>query len=135
ASTGAFMKNFNTHVYAVVRVKVRATNFSDDAMEVADKVAEAVSNDPHAWLAPLKGKIDVEGHGSFDVECVEFADDIPGVLVDEMNQNNDEVIKEHRSGSLPSIFASIAEVRDALAKQPDANIGNKIVLFAHMRLN
>lgn len=88
-------KRFETHVYATVRVKVIGTNFSADPDEVAEKVADAVCADSSQWMRPVHGSVTVDGHGQFDIDAVEFADGIYGVLVDELDPNTGRVVKEH----------------------------------------
>lgn len=86
---------FNTHIYAVVRVKVLGTSFSQDPSVVADKVADAVSARPNQWFAPVHGSVDVDG-ASYDIEQVEFAHDVSAVLVDELSPDGDvNDVKEH----------------------------------------
>lgn len=128
------MKNFNTHVYAVVRVKVIGTNFDEDPRVVADKVADAVCADASNWLQPVHGSVDVEGHGSFDIEFVEFADATDGILVDEIDTATGAILQEHHFDDKRSILSAVAEVKDILAQHPEANIGNKKVHYALMRL-
>lgn len=65
------MNKFETHVYATVRVKVIGTNFSNDPREIADKVTDAVCADASQWMRPVHGSVNVEGHGSHDIEAVE----------------------------------------------------------------
>lgn len=54
---------YNTHVYAVVRVKVIGTNLSSSPKQIA--------------------------------EAVEFAEDISGVLIDEIDPGSGRNVKEH----------------------------------------
>lgn len=91
------MKQFNTHVYAVVRIKVCGTNLDADPARVGDLVADAVSANPGAWLRPSsEAVLDVEGQGSFSIECVEFAEDLDSILVDELSpEDPSRVAKEH----------------------------------------
>lgn len=89
------MNQFETHVYATVRVKVLGTNFADSAQEVAAKVTEAVCARPAAWFQPVYGSVTVDGVGAFDVAEVEFADGVSGVLVDEIDPATSRVVKEH----------------------------------------
>jgi len=91
------MKQFNTHVYAVVRIKVCGTNFDADPAKVGNLVADAVSANPDTWLRPVSGAVlDVEGQGAFSIEAVEFAEDLDGILVDELSlEDPSRVVKEH----------------------------------------
>lgn len=89
------MNRFETHVYATVRVKVLGTNFSTNPQEIAEKVADAVCASPSQWMRPVCGSVNVDGHGAYDIDAVEFADGISGVLVDEINPESELVVKEH----------------------------------------
>jgi hypothetical protein len=89
------MNRFETHVYATVRVKVLGTSFSADPQQIAEKVADAVCADPSQWMRPVHGTVKVEGHGSCDIEAVEFAEGIYGVLVDEIDPETECVVDEH----------------------------------------
>lgn len=91
---------FETHVYAVVRVKVIGTNFSTDPTQIAEKVADAVCANSSEWMRPVHGCVSVEGHGSFDIEAVEFAEGIDAVLVDEIDSDTDEILTEHHFNKL-----------------------------------
>ena len=86
-------KRFNTHVYAVVRVKVLGTNGNDPA-KIADEIADAVSQDPDQWLEPRQGQVRTSDGSFYDIEQVEFADEVNWVLVDEKD-GDDNVVKEH----------------------------------------
>lgn len=83
------VKKFDTHVYAVVRVKVTGTNgISDDPQVVADTIAAGVIAQPDAWFEPRSGTIDTP-LGIFNVEYAEFADELSWVLVDELPVSQD----------------------------------------------
>ena len=135
------MNKFETHVYATVRVKVLGTNFSNDPQEIADKVTDAVCADSSQWMRPVHGSVNVEGHGSHDIEAVEFADGIYGVLVDELDPETGLVVAEHQFDETcaprqdtASVQTVLAEVIGVLEGLPDASVGNSKVHFAMMRL-
>lgn len=135
------VKQFATHVYATVRVKVLGTNFSNDPKEIAVKVADAVCAAPGEWMRPVLGRVTVEGSGVHDIESVEFADGIYGVLVDETDPaNGDKVIEHHFDETCSprvdttNVSSVIAEVISALQDHPEAQVGNTKVHFALMRL-
>lgn len=134
-------RQFATHVYTTVRVKVIGTNFSNDPQVISDKVTEAVCANPEEWMRPVNGIVEVEGHGGFDIEAVEFADGIYGVMVDEFDPESGRVIKEHHFDETgnprvdaPNLNATLAEVIAVLEEHPDASSGNSKVHFALMRL-
>ena len=135
------MNQFETHVYAIVRVKVIGTNFSKNPQEIAEKVSGAVCARPSNWMKPIHGSIDVAGHGAFDIEAVEFADGIESVLVDEIDQETGRVMKEHefnekcepRSEAV-DIRGALTEVISVLETHPEAERGNAKVHFALMKL-
>lgn len=89
------MNNFETHVYATVRVKVLGTNVSDDPQVIAEKVADAVCAKPGEWMHPVHGSVDVAGYGRCDIEAVEFGGGIHQVLVDELDPESGNIIEEH----------------------------------------
>ncbi len=128
------MNTFATHAYAVVRVKVIGTNFSDNPKTIAEKVSEAVWADSDAWFIPKLGSIDIEPHGSFKIECVEFADEVSSVLVDEIDPHTQEIVKEHLFDEGRSILNTITEVTALLSQHPEANQGNSKIHYALMRL-
>lgn len=132
---------FETHVYATVRVKVIGTNFSNDPQEIAEKVANAVCAKPSNWMRPIHGSVEVDGHGSFDIEAVEFADGISGVLVDEISPETEQIVCEHEFDEqceprkeVVDIQAALAEVACILESLPEASRGNSKVHFSLMRL-
>lgn len=135
------MNQFETHVYATVRVKVLGTNFSNDPQEIADKVTGAVCADSSQWMHPVHGSVKVEGHGSFGIEQVEFAECIYGVLVDEIDPDTGRNVKEHlfdencapRQDEAKADIV-VSEVIRVLEEHPDATVGNSKVHFALMRL-
>lgn len=89
------MAKFETHVYAVVRVKVLGTNFSDNPQEIAEKISDAVCASPREWFRPIHGTVHVPEVGSFDIDCVESAEGIYGVLVDEIDPDTGYVLASH----------------------------------------
>ena len=135
------MNQFATHVYATVRVMVIGTNFSTNPDEIAEKVTDAVCADSSQWMKSVHGVVSVDGHGPFDIEAVEFADGIYGVLVDELDPKTGRVVKEHNYDETCSpridevnVNKVVADVIQVLKEHPDANVGNSKVHFALMRL-
>lgn len=135
------MSKFVTHVYATVRVKVQGTEFSNSPQEIAVKVADAVCAAPGEWMRPVLGSVTVDGAGVLDIEAVEFADGIYGVLVDELDPaSGDRVIEHHFDETCsPRVDADnadkvIEEVIQVLQDHPEAQVGNAKVHFALMRL-
>lgn len=135
------MKNFVTHVYATVRVKVLGTNFSNDPQLIAELVTQAVCARPSNWMTPVHGVVQVEGHGSFDIEAVAFAEGVSGALVDELDPVTGNVVVEHEFDETGAprkpkgdIKAGLAEVISALERHPDVASGNSKVHFAFQRL-
>lgn len=88
------MNHTATHVYAVVRVKIIGTSLAGGTpAEIADRVANAVAADSSAWMQPISGTVRAADGNSFDVEHVEFADEVNWVLVDEIDDEGQ--ITEH----------------------------------------
>lgn len=86
---------YNTHVYAVVRVKVIGTNLSSSPMQIAEVVSDAVCANPTEWLRPAFGTVTTANGDRFDIEAVEFAEDISGVLIDEIDPRSGRIVTEH----------------------------------------
>lgn len=135
------MNQFETHVFATVRVKVLGTNFSTDPQEIAQKVTDAVCANPSAWMQPVYGTVAVDGEGKYDIDAVEFADGIYGVLVNEINPETGHDVADHFFDETCSpknddaaTMRVIAEVADMLKTLPQANEGNSKVHWALMRL-
>lgn len=135
------MSQFETHVYATVRVTVKGTTFSTAPRELAEKVADAVCADASQWLQPVHGSVNVEGHGSYDIGAVEFAGSIYGVLVDERDPVTGHTVAEHlfdeacapRQANV-NVQELLADVIGVLGEHPEASKGNSKVHFAMMRL-
>lgn len=85
---------FDTHVYAVVCIKVLGTDIDNDPAVIAKDVGEAVAQDPDAWMRPVLGNLRIEHAGNFQIENVEFASQVNWTLVDELAPDG-EVRKEH----------------------------------------
>lgn len=77
---------FDTHVYAVVAIKVANTSFEDDPAVIAKDVGEAVSQSPGEWMKPVLGSLSIEHAGNFNIESVEFANQVNWTVVDEMDE-------------------------------------------------
>jgi len=86
---------YNTNVYAVVRVKVIGTNLSSSPKQIAEAVSDAVCGNPTEWLRPAFGTVTTANGERFDIEAVEFAEDISGVLIDEIDPGSGRNVKEH----------------------------------------
>lgn len=86
---------YNTHVYAVVRVKVIGTNLSSSPKQIAEAVSDAVCANPTEWLRPAFGTVSTEAGDRLDIETVEFAEDISGVLIDEIDPRSGRIVTEH----------------------------------------
>jgi len=86
---------YNTHVYAVVRVKVIGTNLSSSPKQIAEAVSDAVCGNPTEWLRPAFGTVTTANGDRFDIEAVEFAEDISGVLIDEIDPRSGRIVTEH----------------------------------------
>ena len=86
---------YNTHVYAVVRVKVIGTNLSSSPKQIAEAVSDAVCANPTEWLRPAFGTVSTEAGDRLDIETVEFAEDISGVLIDEIDPCSGRIVTEH----------------------------------------
>lgn len=85
--------NTHVHVYAVVRVKVIGVK-GENPRKIGDSIADAVSADPREWLQPVYGSVRTKDGASYDIEAVEFAEEVSWVLVDELDDNGD-VAREH----------------------------------------
>ncbi|MBK9496582.1 MAG: hypothetical protein IT475_11665 [Aquimonas sp.] len=137
------MKTFNTHVYAVVRVKVLGTTFSENIKEIANRVADAVFTWPHVWHTSASGDLLI-GDSEYRIEHTEVADEMAHILVDEIDSNTGDVVAMHwfdAQGEFDALDAStsrkdavIQEAIDALTSHPEAALGNSKVHFALMRL-
>ena len=77
---------FDTHVYAVVAIKVANTSFEDDPAIIAKDVSEAISKSPEEWMKPVLGSLNIEHAGNFNIESVEFANQVNWTVVDEMDE-------------------------------------------------
>ncbi len=86
---------YNTHVYAVVRVKAIGTNLPSLPAEIAQTVSDAVCANPTEWLRPSFGTVTTANGERFDIEAVEFADDISGVMIDEIDPGSGRIVTEH----------------------------------------
>lgn len=120
---------FVTHVYALVRVKVIGTNFSTDPAYIAEKVSDAVCASPGNWMQPVHGQVSVEGHGSFNIEAVEFAEGIQYVMIDEIDPGTGDILAEHlfnESGEPEVPKSSSAPELTSLADDLDAGVGADI---------
>lgn len=89
--------SFATHVYAVVRIKVPGTNFSNLPKDIAEEITRAVCADSKEWMAPIHGVVQTD-HGPFDVEAVEFAEDVSWTMVDEFDKKGDLIREHHFDG-------------------------------------
>lgn len=88
------MSSFYTHVFAVVLVKVIGTGSAGETpAQIADAIANAVAADPGQWMVPIHGSVVTAAGHSFDIDQVEFADEVTWVLVDEECESGD--IKQH----------------------------------------
>lgn len=92
-------------------------------------------------MRPVHGSVNVEGHGSHDIEAVELADGIYGALVDELDPETGLVVAEHQFDETcaphqdtASVQTVLAEVLGVLEGLPNASVGNSKVHFAMMRL-
>lgn len=73
---------FDTHVYAVVRVKVKDTRFHWDPQVLQEKVSEAVAMSSSEWLNPVhQAWVNIDGH-PHQIDHVEFAEEVNWVMVD-----------------------------------------------------
>lgn len=86
---------FDTHVYAVVAIKVANTSFEDDPALIAKDVGEAVSKAPGEWMRPVLGSLNIDHAGNFNIESVEFADQVNWTVVDEMDERGDLRLVHH----------------------------------------
>jgi len=86
---------YNTHVYAVVRVKVIGTNLPSSPAGIAEAVSGAVCANPTEWLRPAFGTVTTANGERFDIEAVEFADDISAVQIDEIDPGSGRIVTEH----------------------------------------
>jgi len=136
------MKTFNTHVYAVVRVKVLGTTFSENIKEIANRVADAVFTWPHVWHTSASGDLLI-GDDEYRIAHTEVADEMTHILVDEIDSNTGDVVAMHwfDAQGEPMVdantsrkAAAIQEAIDALTSHPEAALGNSKVHFALMRL-
>lgn len=126
------MSTFDTHIYAVVRIKIADTGFAGGTPEaMAEHISDAVCAASGDWLRPMAGcipncgwKDPVTGAvvpGStrtLKVEHVEFADEVSWVMVDEKDVAGDIVAEHHFDWTLAPMtglqgFSTAVEVRQA----------------------
>lgn len=105
----------HTHAYAVVRVKVLATQAAGDtAAQVSDAVADAVARSARKWLRPVCGTVRTESGLEFSIEQVEYADEIAYTMVDHCNDKGDVVKSELfdcTGAPLPNGFTTTKEAQ------------------------
>lgn len=107
---------FETHVYATVRVKVLGTSFDSNPEVIANKVADAVCAKPSQWMTPVHGSVIVDGQGAFDIGQVEFADAISGILVTEIDSETGRQVGEHEFDELGN---PLVATTTPVAKSPE----------------
>lgn len=102
---------YNTHVYAVVRVKAASTNLPSSPEGIAHAISDAVRANPTEWIRPAYGTVTTEKGERFDIAAVEFADEIAAVLVDEIDPASGRVVKEHPFDWTCSPMTGLSEFR------------------------
>ena len=135
------MNSFNTHVFAVVRIKVLGTNFSKDIKEVANRVADATLQWSHVWHTNNRGDLLVDD-AEYQIDHTEVTDAVSEILVDEVDSETGDVLAQHwfdehgepMANGVPQREQCIREAIEALKTHPEADRGNSKVHFALMRL-